>query len=440
MKITVIGTGYVGLVQGVILSEFGHKVICLDIDQKKIDSLNNGILPIYEPGLKDILDRNVLEGRLKFTTDKEYALQNADVIFIAVGTPPAEDGSADLTYVLQCAKDIGQNIKDYTVVVNKSTVPVGTGDFVDNAIKEELKNRDANIEFDVVSNPEFLREGKAVNDCLRPDRVVIGTESEKALDTMKKIYDVLYINKTPFVFTNRRTSEMIKYASNAFLAVKISFINEMALLAEKVGANTQEIAQAMGMDGRISPKFLHCGPGYGGSCFPKDTKAIVEIGKEYGEDMSVVAAAISANEKQKKKMIEKIIKEMNGVEGKTICILGISFKPDTDDVRDAPSLDIIKGLVENGATIKAYCPKGTEEAEWRLENYKNHITYCKDEEEASTNADAVVLVTEWNQFRGINLEELKDRMKGDFYFDLRNVHSKNSKVRSLFKYFPVGQK
>lgn len=440
MKITVIGTGYVGLVQGVILSEFGHKVICLDIDEKKIENLKNGILPIYEPGLKDILDRNVLEGRLKFTTNKEYALGEAEVIFIAVGTPPGDDGSADLTYVLQCAKDIGQNISKYAVVVNKSTVPVGTGDLVEETIKNELIERKINIEFDVVSNPEFLREGKAVNDCLRPDRVVIGTESKKALGVMKKIYDVLYINKTPFVFTNRRTSEMIKYASNAFLAVKISFINEMALLAEKVGANTQEIAQAMGMDGRISPKFLHCGPGYGGSCFPKDTRAIVEIGKEYNEDMSVVSAAISANEKQKKKMIDKIIREMNGVEEKTICMLGLSFKPDTDDVRDAPSLDIIKGLIENGAKIKAYCPKGIEETKWRLEKYKDKIHYCKDEDEASEKADAVVLVTEWNQFRGINLEELKERMNGEFYFDLRNVHTKNCKVRSLFKYYPVGQR
>lgn len=440
MKITVIGTGYVGLVQGVILSEFGHKVICLDIDEKKIENLKNGILPIYEPGLKDILDRNVLEGRLKFTTNKEYALGEAEVIFIAVGTPPGDDGSADLTYVLQCAKDIGQNISKYAVVVNKSTVPVGTGDLVEETIKNELIERKVDIEFDVVSNPEFLREGKAVNDCLRPDRVVIGTESKKALGVMKKIYDVLYINKTPFVFTNRRTSEMIKYASNAFLAVKISFINEMALLAEKVGANTQEIAQAMGMDGRISPKFLHCGPGYGGSCFPKDTRAIVEIGKEYNEDMSVVSAAISANEKQKKKMIDKIIREMNGVEEKTICMLGLSFKPDTDDVRDAPSLDIIKGLIENGAKIKAYCPKGIEETKWRLEKYKDKIQYCKDEDEASEKADAVVLVTEWNQFRGINLEELKERMNGEFYFDLRNVHTKNCKVRSLFKYYPVGQR
>lgn len=440
MKITVIGTGYVGLVQGVILSEFGHKVICLDIDEKKIENLKKGVLPIYEPGLKDILDRNIADGRLKFTTNKEYALENSEVIFIAVGTPPAEDGSADLTYVLDCAKDIGKNIKNYVVIVNKSTVPVGTGDLVEKTIENELVKRTLNLEFDVVSNPEFLREGKAVNDCLRPDRVVVGTESKKAQIIMKKIYDVLYINKTPFVFTNRRTSEMIKYASNAFLAVKISFINEMALLAEKVGANTQEIATAMGMDGRISPKFLHCGPGYGGSCFPKDTAAIVEIGKKYGEDMSVIAAAISANEKQKQRMVEKIVRTMNGISGKTICILGLSFKPDTDDVRDAPSIDIIKGLIKNGANIKAYCPKGIEEAKWRLEAYNDKIKYCKDEESSTQDADAIVLMTEWNQFRGINLEELKDRMNDNFYFDLRNVHTKNCKVRSLFKYYPVGQK
>ncbi|MGL5056216.1 MAG: UDP-glucose dehydrogenase family protein [Fusobacteriaceae bacterium] len=439
MKITVIGTGYVGLVQGVILSEFGHKVTCLDIDEKKINSLKNGILPIYELGLKEILDRNVLEGRLKFTTNKKESLENSDVIFIAVGTPPAEDGSADLTHVSECAKDIGKFIKKYTVIVNKSTVPVGTGDLVAEFIKNELIIREKKIEFDVVSNPEFLREGKAVNDCLRPDRVVLGAESEKALKVMKKIYDVLYINKTPFVCTNRRTAEMIKYASNAFLAVKISFINELALLSEKVGANTQEIASAMGMDGRISSKFLHCGPGYGGSCFPKDTRAIVEIGKKYGEEMSVISSAISANEKQKSRMVEKISKEMGNLNGKTICILGLSFKPDTDDVRDAPSLDIIKGLIKNGAKIKTYCPKGMPEAKWRLEKYSESIEYCVNEETASTDADAIVLLTEWNQFRGLNLENLSKMMKDNYYFDFRNVHTKNSKVRSLFKYFPIGQ-
>ncbi|MBC2850154.1 UDP-glucose/GDP-mannose dehydrogenase family protein [Cetobacterium sp. 8H] len=439
MNVTVIGTGYVGLVQGVILSEFGHKVICMDIDKTKIENLNKGILPIYEPGLKDILEHNVNEKRLSFTTDIKEAILNSEVIFIAVGTPPSDDGSADLKYVLECAKNIGENLNGYKVIVNKSTVPVGTGDLVEKEIEKVLGKRGVKFKFDVVSNPEFLREGKAVNDCLRPDRVVIGSESTKALDIMKKIYDVLYINKTPFVFTNRRTSEMIKYASNAFLAVKISYINEMALLAEKVGANTQEIAQAMGMDGRISPKFLHCGPGYGGSCFPKDTKAIVEIGKEYGENMSVIAAAISANEKQKQKMVEKIIKEMSGVSRKTIGILGLTFKPETDDMRDAPSIDIIRGLVINGAKIKAYCPKGIEEAKWRLKDLNRDIEFCENEVECSKGSDAIVLMTEWNQFRGMDLEELKNRMKDNFYFDLRNVHSKDDNVRKIFRYFPVGQ-
>ncbi|MGL5122641.1 MAG: UDP-glucose dehydrogenase family protein [Fusobacteriaceae bacterium] len=439
MKITVIGTGYVGLVQGVVLSEFGHKVICLDVDEKKINSLINGVLPIYELGLKEILDKNVQEGRLSFSTDKVKSLQCSDVIFIAVGTPSTEDGSADLTHVLSCARDIGKVIKRYTVVVNKSTVPVGTGDLVAKSIEEELIKREKNIIFDVVSNPEFLREGRAINDCLRPDRVVLGVENENSLEIMKKIYDVLYINKTPFMCTNRRTAEMIKYASNAFLAVKISFINELSLLAEKVGANTQEIASAMGMDGRISSKFLHCGPGYGGSCFPKDTRAIVEIGKKYGEEMSIVSSAILANEKQKKRMVEKIVKEMKGVEGKTICVLGLSFKPDTDDVRDAPSLDIVKNLIEKGAKIKVYCPKGMKEAKWRFESYNKCIEYCINENIASSDVDAVVLLTEWNQFRGLNLEELKKRMKGEYYFDCRNVHVKNGTVRSLFKYYPVGQ-
>lgn len=440
MKITVIGTGYVGLVQGVILSEFGHNVICMDVDSTKIENLNKGILPIYEPGLKDILDRNVAEKRLSFTTDIQKSVEESDVIFIAVGTPPKEDGSADLQYVLSCSRDIGKYINGYKVVVNKSTVPVGTGDLVESAIYKTLDERKLEHEIDVVSNPEFLREGKAVNDCLRPDRVVVGCENERALDIMKEIYNVLYLNKVPFVFTNRRTSEMIKYASNAFLAVKISYINEMALLAEKVGANVQEIAQAMGMDGRISPKFLHSGPGFGGSCFPKDTKAIVEIGSEYGEEMSVIKAAIYANEKQKKKMVDKIADNMENISGKTIGILGLTFKPETDDMRDAPSIDIIKGLVEKGAKIKAYCPKGMKEASWRLKELEESITYCDNELECVENCDALVVVTEWNQFRGLDLKLVREKMKGDFYFDLRNIHAKDPKVRFLFKYFPVGQR
>nr|WP_314531637.1 UDP-glucose/GDP-mannose dehydrogenase family protein [uncultured Fusobacterium sp.] len=440
MKIAVIGTGYVGLVQGVIMSEFGSEVICVDKSNEKINKLKNGELPIYEPGLMELLHKNQKAKRIKFTTDIEKAVTESEVIFIAVGTPAAEDGSADLSAVLSVAKEIGQHINSYKVIVNKSTVPVGTGKKVKAVIENEIKNKKENFEFDVVSNPEFLREGKAVNDCLRPDRIVIGTESEKAKEIMSKVYNVLYINATPFLFTNLETAEMIKYASNAFLAVKISFINEIALLAEKVGANTQEIARGMGMDGRISPKFLHCGPGYGGSCFPKDTKAIVEIGKEFGEEMFVVSAAIAANEKQKKKMVEKIENTMGNLNGKIIGVLGLSFKPDTDDMRDAPSIDILEGLIQKGAKIQAYCPEGIKEALWRLEKYEDSIIYCADEYSIANGADAIVLMTEWNQFRGMDLARLQKRMKDNFYFDLRNINTKNEKVREYFKYYPTGEK
>lgn len=439
MKIGVVGTGYVGLVQGVIMAEFGLNVICMDISEEKIESLRKGIVPIYEPGLKELLEKNMKAGRIEFTTDMKYTTENSDVTFIAVGTPPALDGSADLHFVLEVAKSIGQYMNGYKVVVDKSTVPVGTGKLVRETIQKELDNRKLDYEFDIVSNPEFLREGKAVGDCLKPDRVVIGTNSDRAKEIMKKVYDVLFINETPFVFTNIETAEMIKYASNAFLAVKISFINEISLLAEKVGANTQEIAKAMGKDGRISPKFLHCGPGYGGSCFPKDTKAIVDIAKKHGEEMYVIKAAIDANEKQKRKMVEKIISKMNGVEGKHIAVLGLSFKPDTDDMRDAPSIDIIRGLVQAGAKIQAYCPEGMREARWRLEDCENSITYCADEYSAVNEVDAVVLMTEWHQFRGMNLEKVRARVRDNYYFDLRNVYTKDIKVRELFKYYPVGQ-
>lgn len=439
MKIGVIGIGYVGLVQGVIMAEFGLNVICMDISEEKIENLKKGIIPIYEPGLKELLEKNMKAGRIEFTTDMKYTTENSEVIFIAVGTPPALDGSADLHFVLEVAKSIGQYMNSYKVVVDKSTVPVGTGKLVRETIQKELDNRNLDYRFDIVSNPEFLREGKAVGDCLKPDRVVIGTESDRAKEIMKKVYDVLFINETPFVFTNIETAEMIKYASNAFLAVKISFINEISLLAEKVGANTQEIAKAMGKDGRISPKFLHCGPGYGGSCFPKDTKAIVDIAKKHGEEMYVIKAAIDANEKQKRKMVEKIVSKMNGVDGKHIAVLGLSFKPDTDDMRDAPSIDIIKGLVEAGAKIQAYCPEGMREARWRLEDCENSITYCSDEYSAVNEVNAVVLMTEWHQFRGMNLEKIRERVKDNYYFDLRNVYVKDAKVRELFKYYPVGQ-
>lgn len=400
MKIAVIGTGYVGLVQGIIMSEFGAEVICIDKSEQKIEKLNRGETPIYEPGLEELLLKNQKAKRINFTTDIEEGTKEAEVIFIAVGTPPLADGKADLTAVLEVAKEIGNLMEDYKVIVNKSTVPVGTGAKVKDIIRKELEKREIEIDFDIVSNPEFLREGKAVGDCLRPNRIVIGSETERAKEIMKKVYDVLYINSTPFLFTNLETAEMIKYASNAFLAVKISFINEIALLAEKVGANTQEIARGMGMDGRISPKFLHCGAGYGGSCFPKDTRAIVEIGKENNEEMLIVSAAIAANEKQKRKMIEKIKREMVNLNDKVIGILGLTFKPDTDDMREAPSLDIIKGLIKEGAKIQTYCPEGIKEAMWYLQDYEDSIIYCADEYSITNGADAVVLMTEWNQFRG----------------------------------------
>lgn len=439
MKISIIGTGYVGLVQGAVMADFGAEVICMDVNKERIKDLNEDKIPIFEPGLKEVILKNKKAKRIEFTTDIKYAVEKSQVIFIAVGTPANEDGSADLEYVLQVAENIGKYINEYKVIVDKSTVPVGTGKQVREIIEKELEKRGEKIEFDIVSNPEFLREGKALGDCQRPDRVVIGTDSVKAREIMKKVYDVLYINETPFLFTNLETAELIKYASNAFLAVKISFINEIALLAEKVGANTQEIARSMGMDGRISPKFLHCGPGYGGSCFPKDTKAIVSIGKKYGEDMYIIQAAIDANEKQKRKVIEKIEDKMQGVKGKTIGVLGLSFKPDTDDMRDAPSIDIIRGLVKLGAKIHAYCPEGMKEAKWRLEDCEKSIIYCDDEYSMANDVDGIVLMTEWNQFRGMDMKKIKDRMRDNFYFDLRNIHTKDKVVREIFKYYPVGQ-
>ena len=439
MKIGVIGTGYVGLVQGVILSEFGLEVTCVDTNVDKINMLKNGEVPIYEPGLEPLLKKNIESKRLKFTTDIKEAIESSEVLFIAVGTPPSDDGSADLRYVLDVANSIGKYMNNYKVIVNKSTVPVGTGKLVRDTIQKKLDERKITLEFDIVSNPEFLREGKAVNDCLRPDRVVIGYSNEKAKNIMQKVYNVLYINETPFVFTSVETAEMIKYASNAFLAVKISFINEMALLAEKVGADVQQIAKAMGQDGRISPKFLHAGPGYGGSCFPKDTKAIVDIAKKYGEEFKVIEAAIQANEKQKQKMVEKIINKMGSVKDKKITILGLSFKPETDDMRDAPSIDIIRGLIKNGAIIKAYCPEGMREAKWRLKDMEENIEYCDNEYIAVKDADATVVITEWNQFRGINLGKVKELMNGNYLFDLRNIYSKNQEVMKLFNYYGVGK-
>ncbi len=438
MKVGIVGTGYVGLVTGVCLADFGHQVTCMDNDQDKISLLQEGKVPIYEPGIQEIVERNMYYQRLFFTADIKVLVEQSDVIFIAVGTPPMEDGSADLQHVLSVAADIGRHINGYKVIIDKSTVPVGTGRKVKEIIKKEIAARGASIDFDVVSNPEFLREGKAVYDFNHPDRIVIGHETEKAKEMMIETYRVLHVNQTPFIFTNLETAEMIKYASNAFLAVKISFINELALIADKAGANVQDIARTMGMDGRISPKFLHAGPGYGGSCFPKDTLAISHYARSQGLDFKVVDAAIEANNNQKKKMIELIETEMKTVKGKTIGILGLSFKPETDDVREAPALEIIRGLIKKGALIRTFCPKGMEEAKWRLQDLSDSIVYCKDEYETARGVDAITIVTEWNQFRGMDLNIIKERMKDSFFFDLRNVYSRDQQIRKLFKYTGVG--
>ncbi|WP_432401387.1 UDP-glucose dehydrogenase family protein [Wukongibacter sp. M2B1] len=438
-KIAVIGTGYVGLVTGTCLSDFGLNVICVDNNVEKVQKLRDGILPIYEPGLENIIERNAYYKRLNFTTDIKKAVEESDVIFIAVGTPPEEDGSADLRYVKEVARDIAIYMSDYKTIVNKSTVPVGTGKIVSKIIKDELEKRNVELEFDVVSNPEFLREGSAIYDFTHPDRVVIGTESDRAKEIMRNVYRVLYLNETPFIETNIETAEMIKYASNAFLAMKITFINEVANLCDKVGANVQHVAKAMGRDGRISAKFLHSGPGYGGSCFPKDTKALAKTGRDNGVPITLIESTVKANELQKKLMAEKIDTVLGGVKEKEIAILGLSFKPRTDDMREAPSITILNELAERGATFKVYDPVAMEEAKKAFKNINNRIKYCIDEYETIQGADALVIITEWNQFRNLDLQKVKNGLKQAYFFDLRNVYERELLEQRGFKYIAVGQ-
>jgi UDPglucose 6-dehydrogenase len=425
--IAVIGTGYVGLVTGACLSDFGLSVLCADIDAGKIEKLKKGEIPIYEPGLDIIVERNTYYKRLSFTLDVEAAVREASVVFIAVGTPPAEDGSADLKYVEAAARTIARALNGYKVIVNKSTVPVGTGQKVKDWIKDELEKTAAGgaREFDVVSNPEFLREGSAVYDFTHPDRIVIGYDCARALDTMKQVYRVLYLNETPFVETTIETAEMIKYASNSFLAVKITFINEIANLCEKVGANVQDVAKAMGKDGRIGAKFLHAGPGYGGSCFPKDTQALADLAKKADVPLSIVEATIAANDRQKLRMAQKISARLGTLEGKTLAVLGLAFKPNTDDMRDAPALRILSELARGGAKFRVYDPASMEEAKWRLKDIAASLTYCADEYEAIRGADALVILTEWNQFRNLDLGRLKTELKSGLFFDLRNIYKKD---------------
>lgn len=433
MRVVMVGTGYVGLVSGVCFADFGHDVICVDKDPKKIDTLNSGGIPIYEPGLQALVAKNVKAERLSFTTNLETAMKGAEAVFIAVGTPSRRgDGYADLSYVYAATEEIAQYIDGFTVIVTKSTVPVGTGD----EVEKILAKHHAEGSFAVVSNPEFLREGAAISDFKRPDRVVVGTENEKAKEIMRALYRPLYINETPILFTSRRTSELIKYAANSFLATKITFINEMADLCEAVDANVQQVAKGIGLDKRIGSKFLHAGPGYGGSCFPKDTLALSRTAEEANVSLSIVTSVIDANEARKRRMSNKIIDALGGdLTGKTIAVLGLAFKPNTDDMRDAPSLTIIPRLQDKGAAIQAYDPEAMDEAKSLL----NDVTYTPSPYACLKGADALVIITEWDEFRALDLARVKSTLKGPDVIDLRNIYRPDVMREAGFTYTSVGR-
>ncbi len=435
MRIAMIGTGYVGLVSGVCFSDFGHDVICVDKDASKIERLKNGEIPIYEPGLDTLLEKNVAAGRLSFTLDLDEALEGTDAVFIAVGTPTRRgDGHADLTYVMAAAEEIAKTAKDYIVVVTKSTVPVGTN----RKVAETLKAANPDLAFDVASNPEFLREGAAIDDFMRPDRVVVGVESARAAQVMQDVYRPLFLRDFPIVTTDLESAEMIKYAANAFLATKITFINEIAALCEKTGADVREVSKGMGLDGRIGNKFLHAGPGYGGSCFPKDTSALARIGQEYASPMTITEAVIKVNEDVKRRMIEKLRDLCSGsFNGKKVAVLGVTFKPNTDDMRDAPSLTIVPALVGGGAAVHAVDPQGRREGEALLP----HVIWETDPYEAAKDADLVVILTEWNEFRALDLSRLAQSMATARMADLRNIYSASDARESGFEaYVSVGRR
>ena len=432
MNVGVIGAGYVGLVTGACFAEFGVNVTCIDTNEGRINLLQKGVVPFYEPGLEELIRKNVNEGRLCFSNNTAESVKKSDVIFIAVGTPSLEDGSADLSYVDSVARTIAENLNGYKVIVTKSTVPVGTGERVRNIIQDIRNDGD----FDIVSNPEFLREGSAIGDFMRPDRIVIGSGSERATSVMRDLYRPLYLIETPFITTDVETAEMIKYASNVFLAAKISFINEMANLCEKVGANVQVVSKAMGLDKRIGPKFLHAGPGYGGSCFPKDVRALLQIAESHGYDFKIARSVIEVNITQKDRMITKIEHALRGAGGKTIGILGLSFKPNTNDIRESPAVHIIEGLLDIGANIRVYDPVAMDDTKSVL---GQRVTYCSDPYDAASNADAIILVTEWNQFRNLELERLKGLLKHPVFIDLRNVYEPDRMRKSGFDYYSVGR-
>ncbi|MFM7345184.1 MAG: UDP-glucose dehydrogenase family protein [Tagaea sp.] len=433
MRIVMVGTGYVGLVTGACFSEFGVDVTCVDKDAAKIDRLNNGGIPIFEPGLDKLVETNVKAGRLHFTTDLAKAVPGADAVFIAVGTPSRRgDGHADLSHVYAAAEEIGRALTGYAVVVTKSTVPVGTG----REVARRIKAVRPDAQFDVASNPEFLREGAAIGDFMRPDRVVIGTESERARETMRQLYRPLYLIETPIVFTSLETSELIKYAANTFLAAKITFINEIADLCEKVGADVHDVAKGIGLDGRIGKKFLHPGPGYGGSCFPKDTLALVKTAQDYGAPLRIIETVVDINDKRKKAMAERVVKACGGsVAGKKIAVLGLTFKPNTDDMRDSPSLDILPALQAAGAKVVAYDPEGMHEARQMLPG----VEMAKDAYAAMDGADCAVIVTEWNEFRALQLDRVKKLLKKPVLVDLRNCYAPADMKAAGFDYTSIGR-
>ncbi|MCK1299203.1 UDP-glucose/GDP-mannose dehydrogenase family protein [Bradyrhizobium sp. 24] len=433
MRIAMIGTGYVGLVSGACFADFGHDVICVDKDEKKIAALHRGEIPIYEPGLEELVATNVKAKRLEFTTDLSKPVADADAVFIAVGTPSRRgDGHADLSYVYAAAKEIAQSLSGFTVVVTKSTVPVGTGDEVERIIHETNPKADVVV----ASNPEFLREGAAIRDFKFPDRIVVGTADERGRKVMSDIYRPLSLNQAPLMFTERRTAEMIKYAANAFLATKITFINEIADLSEKAGANVQEVARGIGLDNRIGTKFLHAGPGFGGSCFPKDTKALIKIAQDYDVSLRIVESVLAVNENRKRAMARKVSQALGGsLRGKTIAVLGLTFKPDTDDMRDAPSIPLITGLIDMGAKVKAFDPVGMEQAKSELPS----ITYCEDAYSCAAGADAIVIVTEWVQFRALDLDRLKATMAQPVIVDLRNIYRPEEMAAAGFVYESIGR-
>lgn len=436
MKVVVIGTGYVGLVTGACLAEVGTQVVCVDVNEAKIENLKKGILPIYEPGLEDIVLKNFKNGRLSFSTSLSEVIPDADVAFIAVGTPPGEDGSADLKYVIGVANEIGAAINGYIVVVTKSTVPVGTAGKVDAAIKQSLSKRNSDIDYDVASNPEFLKEGAAVQDFLKPDRIVIGINSEKAKNILEELYHPFVLNGHPVLFMDIASAEMTKYAANAMLATKISFMNDIANLCELVGADVNKVRKGIGSDPRIGNKFIYPGIGYGGSCFPKDVKALARTGKEKGHTLRILEAVEAVNDDQKKRMFEKVHRHFDGnLDGKTFCIWGLSFKPNTDDMREAPSIVLIEALNEAGAAVKVFDPVAMEEAKKDL---KDSVQWCADMYEASEGADAILLVTEWNEFRLPDWKKLKSQLKAPVVFDGRNIYDSASLKSNGFNYYGVG--